>query len=92
MVRCSEKACHREQILQGGIVVELGTVIERYCQELPFMLFKDLDRSPGNLGGCPGFELLDYHIAGLPFHERQDAVPAVGTYDGIPFPMPQDGP
>src|SRR5512140_920211 len=88
VVRRCEVAAHRVRPFDELVVMELGAVVEGDGAEPAQVLADGLLDGHGNLFLVACTELLDDHVASLALHQREHAVPAICSHDGVALPMP----
>src|SRR5213083_1709675 len=87
MVGRGEIDPYREALLEQGVIVKLGSVVERERLEVATVSADRAGGRSGHLSLVAGGELLDDSEPGLAFDQGEHAVAHVPTHHDVTIPM-----
>ena len=87
MIGSGEVDLEWKALLEAGVVVELGAVVEGEGLEVAAVTSDGAGGGVRDFVHGPGLELLDDGVAGLAFDQGEHAVMQVAAHHGVAFPV-----
>ena len=87
MIGRGEVDLEGKALLEAGVVVELGAIVESDGLEVAAVTADSAGGGVRDFVHGAGFELLDDGVAGFAFDQREDAVMHVAAHHGVAFPV-----
>ena len=75
-------------ILDGAVIMELGTVIRGDGPDTACLSMNEFNDPPVEVGRGPGLEFTDEGVFGFAFDHGNDTVMVIGPEHGVDLPVP----